>query len=294
VSILKDKVEIEIQEAELGIMRALVKFPPVLRWALIIAILATIPSYFIAKQVAYKLWQARDKQYTLTAKPSFDSFLPIKIKSSLVLQTGPNQYSVAVEASNENLDLSAGNAPYEFRFYDAAKRPVLPESGQISGRTYFLPNQTKYLITTRISSKQPIARAEAVFPPDLVWKKKADLPKIKLNITGLKTSQQASPPAFAVDGFVENTSSYELKQVRLVFLVYDINKKILAVSERNEFALRSGENRAYKQLWPDQSFPDAASIQVSAETNTLDQANLRLEKEPVGPGSNLGRPEIQQ
>ncbi len=294
MSILKDKIEIEIQEAELGIMKGLVKFPPVLRWILIIAILATIPSYFIAKQISYKLWQQRDKQYTLEAKPSFDSALPLKIKSGLVLQTGLNQYSVLVEVSNENLDLSAGNAPYEFRFYDSAKRPVLPESGQISGRTYFLPNQTKYLITTRISSKQKIARAEVIFPTDIVWKKKASLPKIKLNITGVKFSQAVAPAAFAVDGFVENTSSYELKQVRLVFLVYDINKRILGISERNEFTLRSGENRAYKQLWPDQSFPDAASVQVLAETNTLDQANLRLEKEPVGPGSNLDRPEIQQ
>ena len=141
-------------------------------------------------------------------------------------------------------------------------------------------------------SRQPIANAEIVFAPNTVWKKKLSLPSVKLNITAVRFSQLQTPPAFSVEGMIENTSSYQLKQVRLVFLVFDSFKHLLAVSERYEFTLGSGENRAYKQLWPDQSFPDAASVQVLAETNTLDQENLRLEKTPTGSGSDLNRPEI--
>jgi hypothetical protein len=292
VSLFKAKAEIAIQEAELGVMKTLVKFPPLLRTILILSILAIIPSYFVAKQIAYKVWQQRDSQYSLAAKPSFENALPFKIKNTWVVQSAASSYSAVAEVSNENLDLSAGSAAYEFKFYGANKKQIVPDGGQISGRTFFLPNQSKYLLATRVISREPITKAEIVFAPNVVWKKKISLPSIKLNITGVRFSQQLNPPAFAVEGLIENTSSYQLKQSRLVFLVFDSFKRLLAVSERYEFTLGSGENRAYKQLWPEQAFPDAASVQVLAETNTLDQENLRLEKTPTGPGSDLNRPEL--
>lgn len=294
MSLFKEKVEIGIQEAELGVMKGLVKFPPVLRWALIIGVLAIIPSYYISRQIAYQLWRQRDLQYALVPTPSFSSSLPIRTKNTWLLQTGPNQYTSVAEVINDNLDLSTNVAAYEFKFYGPNQNLIVPDSGQVSGKTYFLPNQSKYLLATRITSKQPITRMEVVFGSDIVWRKKLSLPAIQLNVTGVKFSQQASPPAFAVDGLVENTSSYEIGQVRLVFLVFGFNRQLLAASERNEFTLASGENRAYKQLWPDQTFPNAVSVQVLADTNTLDQGNLRLSTSPPGSGSDLSRPQQNQ
>ena len=294
MSLFKEKVEIGVQEAELNTLKTLAKFPPALRWFLIVGVLAIIPAYFISKQIAYKVWQAKDRAYTLVAQPSFTSVQPLKTQNIWLLKTGDNQYLAVAQVANENLDLSAAVAAYEFKFYDASQRQLVPDSGQISGKTFFLPNQSKYLLATHVVSRQPIAKADIVFASDIVWRKKLSLPSIKLNVTGLNFSTQTVPPAFYVNGLVQNTSSYTLNQVRLVFLVFDANRQLLAASERYEFTLGSGENRAYKQLWPDQTFPLAASVQVLADTNTLDQTNLRLNQDNPGSGSDLGRPQNQR
>lgn len=294
MSLFKEKVEIGVQEAELNALKTLAKFPPALRWFLIVGVLAIIPAYFISKQIAYKLWQAKYRAYSLAAQPSFTSARPLKTQNTWLLKTGDNQYLAVAQVANENLDLSAAVAAYEFKFYDAAQRQLVPDSGQISGKTFFLPNQSKYLLATRVVSRQPIAKADIGFADDIVWRKKLSLPGIKLNVTGVNFSSQAVPPAFYVSGLVQNTSSYTLNQIRLVFLVFDANRQLLAASERYEFTLGSGENRAYKQLWPDQLFPLAASVQVLADTNTLDQTNLRLNQDTPGSGSDLGRPQNQR
>lgn len=294
MSLLKEKLEIGIQEAELNTLKTLAKFPPALRWFLIVGALAIIPSYFISKQIAYKLWQARNRAFTLVAQPSFSAALPLRTKNVWLLKTGDTQYLAVAQVVNENLDLSAAVAPYEFKFYDVNQRQIVPDSGQISGKTFFLPNQSKYLLATRVVSRQPIAKAEIGFVNDIVWRKKLSLPNIKLNITGLNFSTQTTPPAFYVSGLVQNTSSYTLNQVRLVFLIFDSNRQLLTASERYEFTLNSGENRAYKQLWPDQNFPLAASVEVLADTNTLDQTNLRVNPDTSSAGSDLSRPQKQR
>lgn len=291
MSLLKEKVEIGIQEAELNTLKTLAKFSPTLRWFLIVGVLAIIPSYFISKQIAYKLWQTRNKAFTFAAQPSFTTALPLKTQNVWLLKTGDTQYLAVAQVANENLDLSAAIAPYEFKFYDANRRQIIPDSGQISGKTFFLPNQSKYLLATRVVSRQSIAKAEIGFANDIVWRKKLSLPNVKLSVTGLNFSTQTTPPAFYVSGLVQNTSSYTLNQVRLVFLVFDSSRQLLTASERYEFTLDSGENRAYKQLWPDQTFPLAASVQVLADTNTLDQTNLKISPDTSNTGSDLSRPQ---
>jgi hypothetical protein len=126
------------------------------------------------------------------------------------------------------------------------------------------------------------------------WQKKLNIPSVKL-ITALPNFyNMIDPPAFVAEGYVQNSSPYRLKQVRLTFLVYNSAKQIMTISQRDEFDLKPYERRAYKQLWPNLRLTTVQNVKVIAETNVLDPANLQLDTGSSGPASDLSRPQNEQ
>lgn len=102
--------------------------------------------------------------------------------------------------------------------------------------------------------------------------------------------------AFVAEGSFQNQSPYNLGRVRLVFFLYDQNKRIISVSQRDEFTVKPYERRGYKQLWPGVYSTSVASAEVFAETDILDQENIFLPDSASSgtPASDLSRPEQEQ
>src|SRR5271154_3318684 len=119
MSLFKDKIELGIQEAELGTQKALGRFPPLLRWLLILLVVAIIPAYFVAKNASLKIWQSRFAQGAIQAKPSFTNPPPPKPSQVRVTSLGQSQYDAIIQITNQNLDLSLDNVPYTFIFSNA-------------------------------------------------------------------------------------------------------------------------------------------------------------------------------
>lgn len=286
MSFFKDKIELEIQEAELGAQKALSRFPPVLRWLLILAVIATIPAYYIAKNLSLKIWLNRYQQGALTAKPSFTNPLEPKVSPVNVTTLGTGVYAAAVEISNQNLDLSARDVPYQFNFYNAQKQLLYSSSDKL----FLLPNQTKYVAVPRFLSAQQIAYADFQLPKNILWQKKLKIPSVKLIASTANYYQQISPQAFVVEGDFSNQSPYTLKQVRLMFVLFDSQNKIIGISQRDEFTVSPFERRTYKQLWPGIFAANLNSVKVTADTDTLDSSNLIVQSVPSGSSSDLSRP----
>src|SRR5579864_4334080 len=145
MSLLKDKIELDIQEAELETQKALSGLPTAIRVAVIVLAIGIIPGYYIAKGVSHSLWLKRLSQGQLMAKPSFTNPKNPGITPVTLSNMGSGNYAAVVKVTNQNLDLSLDNAAFDFTFYNAQKQKLYDFSGQ----TFLLPNQSKYIVAPR-------------------------------------------------------------------------------------------------------------------------------------------------
>jgi hypothetical protein len=286
---LKDKIEFEAREAKQSIKQKLDQFPRWFRWLLIIDVLVLFPTYIITKNVTLNIWQKKYSQYLIAAKPSFQNPKPIKIIKTYLVSTAANTYAyaAATEIRNENLDLSLKNQIYTYNFYNDKGDLVYSDKGTF----FLLPNQKTYIVMPRLETNEHITKAELQLPAQLLWQKPLSIPQVKLLASLPYVYDQMSPQALVAEGVVENTSVYQLGQIRIVFLIFDKTGKAVGISQRNESVILPNERRAYKQLWPNLN-ASGLSVQVFAETNTLDVANITAPDIPPGSSSDLNRSQI--
>lgn len=290
MSLFKDKIELDIQEAEMLAQKSLSGFPVVLRWLFVFLIIAIIPAYFISKSAAQKIWLTRYQQGAITAKPSFIN--PQAPKKSPVTLTNSGSKGVAalVQISNQNLDLSTENVPYSFTFYNSQKQQIY----QYQDKLFLLPNQTKYITAPTFFPTEPVAYADFQLPQALPWQKRLAIPAVNLSASEPQTFEQASPLAFVAQGDFVNNSPYTLTKVRLTFVLFDRNQNIIGVSQRDEFTVTPFERRAYKQLWPNMIAPNLGHIDVTADTDTLNPSNLSVPEVNSNTSSDLSRPKTSR
>lgn len=290
MSLLKERIELGIQEAELSAQQNLSSFPPFLRWLLIFCVIAILPAYFVSKNLSYKFWSAEYKSSLIEAKASFTNPKPLNISDVNVTTIGEGVFAGVVKVSNDNLDLSASNIPYIISFLNSKEETIYSEQGKF----YILPNQTKYISVPRFTSTEKVVYTNfSIDEKSVKWQKKINIPKVTIANSVPKTYEQFSPLSFVVEGDITNQSPYNIKQVRITFLLFDKNKTIIGVSQRDEFTLAPFERRTYKQLWPNISENNIYSVQVLTDTNTLDPNNLTVEAIPDNSSSNLSRPKNQ-
>lgn len=285
MSLLKDKIEVDVGLAELRTKQTLERFPPAMRWALVICVILIIPSYFIAKGVSYRYWSKNYRQYLITAKPSFTNAKDPEKSDIFLATTGNGNYSAAMQITNDNLDLALPETGYQFTFFDAKGEQVYQESGSV----FLLPNEKKYLVVPHFASQQTVKNADFTWTSALNWQKRTSIPQINIQTSSPDTYNQFLPPAFVVDGNYFNDSPYQLAKVRLTFLVLDRGGAIVAVSRRDDFTVAPYERRSYKQLWPNVYGDPSYTVKVFAETNPLDPQNLTLPPTPTTPASDLSR-----
>ena len=289
MSLLKDEIEIKVQEAELTTQKALAEFPPLLRWITIITALAIIPAYFIAKNTSHSIWLNRYKQGSLVAKLSFANPLPPKVSDVYLTTLGQNNFSAAVLITNQNLDLSASSENYEFDFLNSQKQPVYTYTGSL----YLLPNESKYIVVPTFQAADKISFANFRLASNLNWQKKIKIPQVIIFNSIPTTYNQSSPAAFVVEGSYTNSSHYLLKKVQLTFVLTDKTGAIVGLSNRDEFTVSPFEKRSYKQLWPNLIGNNIQDVKIFASTNPLDNSNLTLPDYNTDNSSDLSRPKTR-
>jgi len=289
--LLKEKLELDIQEAEAYAQKTISQFPRPLVWLIVLALLAVIPAYYISRSVSQKIWLARYQQGAIVAKPSFANPKAPKISDVTLTTSGSGNFAAVVQVSNQNLDLSVNNVPYAFTFYNAQKQQIY----QYQGTLFLLPNQTKYVTAPTFTPSGQIAFADFQLPQTLPWQKRLNIPAVNLSTSLPQTFEQFSPLAFVAQGDFVNNSPYTLSKVRLTFVLFDQNQKIIGVSQRDESTVAPFERRAYKQLWPNMTAGNLSRVDVTADTNTLDPSNLSAPTINSGSSSSdLNRPTVNQ
>ena len=291
MSLLKEKIELEVQEAELQAQKALQNFTPLQRKLLIFCLLAIIPAYYGAKTYSYNANTKAYAKYVITAQPSFSSALEPDIGKVIITQAGIGNYSVAVQVSNKNLALSLENTPFQFYLYNSSGAQVYTTSRD---SLFLLPGETKYVFAPRVASKESIVSGKLIFPDTLHWQKRLTIPTVPLEASTPNYGNQTDPIAFYVAGTILNNSPYTLGEVTIGFLLRNTAGIVVATSQRSEFNLAPNERRAYRQLWPGIYSQDIARVEIHPVTDTLNNSNVTLPQDSVTPSSNLGRPSNNQ
>ncbi len=287
MSLVKDKIELGVIEAELETQKALNRLPPLLKWLVIAVIVGSVPLYFATKSISKNIWLKKYQADLLTAKPSFTDPKAPDIGKISLTTLGANTYAAVVKITNPNLDLAADQVLYHFDFYNAQKQLLYSSPPD---KLFLLPNQSKYLSLPRFSASERVTTGELVLPNSLPWQKRLTIPKVELLTSAPNVYHQFAPEAFVVEGDFTNKSPYTLKQVRLTFVLFGNNNEIIGTSQRDEFTVNPFERRNYKQLWPNVNASNLVSVKVFADTDTLDKNNLGTTALPSGPAGDLSRP----
>ncbi|HYV33896.1 MAG TPA: hypothetical protein VE973_03555, partial [Candidatus Limnocylindria bacterium] len=184
LKIFKDKMSLEVQEAEFGILSGFRGLPKYLRWSLVSMAVAIIPAYFIAFFISQKVWVDSYAQTLPIARPSFSQVYDLQKSAISVINLGQGSFAAIVKITNPNLDVALSNAPYKFIFYNAQKQEIYKSSGIL----YILPDETKYLTVPAFTPTDVIAYTDIQLPDTLPWQKRLKIPKVNLQRSTPNTS----------------------------------------------------------------------------------------------------------
>ncbi len=278
MSLLKEKVELKLEETEFTLQKILNRFTKFQKIILLICVLGALPSYFLAKAIGNYYFKKIYNQELISANPSFKNPKDLLIDRTDIATLGNDEFAVVVQIVNQNLTLATKDIGYQIDFLD--DKGMLTAQSQ-KGKFNILPNERKFLIAPKIISPQGVALAKIKLLDTPVWRNKLSLPKIKLITTTPKGRDQTDPFGYVLDGNIYNQSPYLIKEVKLNFLLYGTGGKIIGASFRSEFDLPPNQKRDYKHIWPGISGKNVVRAEVVAETDLLNSNNLVAPLTPV-------------
>ncbi len=283
MAFVKEKLELEVAEAELQTKKALSGFGSAQKRVFIFCLIMIIPAYIAIKETALHVDLGRYRKDELAAMPAFQNPQAPQISNINITEAGAGIYSVAAQITNKNLTLSLDKVSYDFLLFNAQNQQV----GSSQATLYLLPGETKYLILPNFQTTETITGAQIQFPQNLPWQKRLNIPTVSLSASTPAASNQQNPPAFVVQGTVYNNSPYQLNEVDIGFILRDAAGKIIAASTRTEFTFEPFERRAYVQLWPNVYTTAVTTVNVYPETDVLDNSNITLPEATITPASDL-------
>jgi hypothetical protein len=234
-----------LQESTLSIRKAYHGMAPLKQGLVMFFLIAMIPLYLGVRFGTEKIMAAQYARKALSSHPSYTVTNPPVIGDVKIIKNNNGTFSAYAELENPNLDLSADNISYSIALQNSAGESIYP----VSGTTYLLPDEKKFIVVPKIESTENIVRGTLTLG-DVDWQKRISIPQVQLKVSEPTLLEEVNPLTFVAEGSVVNNSPYALRSVRLVFFIYDANGRAIGVSQRDEFTIPAFGRRAYKQLWP--------------------------------------------
>ncbi|MDH4359096.1 MAG: hypothetical protein OEV37_04185 [Candidatus Berkelbacteria bacterium] len=199
----------------------------------------------------------------------------LKVISKKFIPTTENNFDLVAVVGNPNIDWGARLASYVFELYDGASQLI----GSVKGTTYFLPQETKYIVEQRFYSEKTIVEARLMLS-DVSWEKLSQINDLELKVknTDYQILEDGSSEFI---GVMENKSSYDLDKIEIVGILFDNNGEIAAAGKTFLNTVMRNENREFSFFWP---YPIAVQIKsFIAKTYTnvfLNDNFIKIHGEP--------------
>jgi len=179
------------------------------------------------------------------------------------ISTFSSDFDLVAKIKNPNNDWGAESADYKFNIYDLDNELI----GYKTGRTYLLPQETKYIIEQRITTKIDPFRADIELS-NINWQELKDFEEIEIGIKDKK--HEITEQGFnKASGNIENKSSYDLNKIEIAALLFNEDGKLIAVGKTETRTILAGESRYFEIIWPYQVPEEVSSFEIRTYTNVF-------------------------
>lgn len=177
--------------------------------------------------------------------------------------TTDSNYDLIARVQNPNAEWGVESIDYEFNMYDSANQLI----GTKTGKTYILPQETKYIVEQKVYSATAIAKIEVVLS-DISWEKLSQINDLDLSVknTDYRILEDSSN---VVAGAIENRSSYDLDTIEVVGVLFDANNNIVAAGKTSMNTVVRNESRGFELFWPYPVPAEVKSYGIKAYTNVF-------------------------
>lgn len=184
---------------------------------------------------------------------------------SRAAQVRPGVYDVAAQIENPNQVLSSADVAYEFLLTD--------EFGTIAertGSTIIFPKQRRYVIETGIDAGRTPKNVEFRVL-NITWQsQKISVPQVIVENRKYAVATDKTRTQGVVEATLYNSSSFDLKEVEVYFLVLDKSENLIAVNKILVSNFLSNTRQTVRSLWPNELQGDVATIEVDPIVNIFD------------------------
>jgi len=197
------------------------------------------------------------------------------IISQFFIPTLENNFDLVAKIENSNNEWAAESFVYVFNLYDSVNQLV--DSRQ--GKSYILPQETKYIIEQKIPTQEAVAKIELKIS-NVSWGKIIQLGDLELRVKNTEY-QILEDGSTLLAGTVENKSSYDLDTIEVAGVLLDGNNKIIAAGKTSMNTVLRNESRGFEIFWPYPIAQETKSFDVRAYTNIFLNDNfIKTQGEP--------------
>ena len=270
----KEELEFKEKEFMLSVYENFGKSKKIWFWILLAALVAWIPGQILLEKNLTSSFIAKISVPRVILNPYIARDLEIIQSEIIPVKSGI--YSAYLQVLNPNPEISARNFSYELSMF-ASGGEILKK---VSGESFILAGQSKFIVFPNISSDAPPASVKANLK-NIKWTKYAPPINPVLEVLQVK-SGVAAEGNFFVESLVRNPESYLIKRVELAVLLFDKqNKNIIAVNSTKFNDLTPGASRYFRVLWPNK-FSDFGNAEIIPVMNLFEE-NFELQKAPPLP-----------
>jgi len=192
----------------------------------------------------------------------------IEVIWSKIIPNKTGFYDLAAQIWNPNQNYGTGYLPYTFELYDLQDQLI----AQYSGRTFILPNQTKYLLNLRAKNTNKPEFIKLVFG-QVEWEKPDDYSSSQLTI------QQKQYSFSQVSAILFNESNYDFDKIDIDILLFDASHNLIGINSTEIRALLSWQKRDFIATWFEEVKGQVVFVEIEPETNIFDPSNRLPAKE---------------
>lgn len=183
------------------------------------------------------------------------------------IPTVPSDFDLVARIKNPNRSWGVESLDYQFNIYDSGNELI----GTRQGKTYILPQETKYIIEQRMTTKMDPSRTEIEIK-EVNWRKLKDFEEIELRINN-KKHELIDSELDQLSGSVENKSNFDLDKIEVTGLLFS-NGRIIAAGWTDMWTVLMGESRYFEINWPYKTTEPVTSFELKPHTNVFLNENF--------------------
>lgn len=181
-----------------------------------------------------------------------------------------NFYDLAARIKNPNQNYGSGSFAYSFELYDSEDNLL----NRRSDSTFILPNQTKYLVNSRVSSSDEITRIKLSFG-EIDWQKleNCQAPELAIQQKEYRILDSSQPGESQVKAILVNKTDFDFDEVDIDILLFDSYHQLIGLNTTEVKTLLAGQERDFVATWFRKIDSQVSFVEIEAETNIFDNDN---------------------